>query len=323
MSEDNIKKIQYACRICGASGLFKCFTCLEMMYGTRSEFLYVKCGNCGCLQIKEYLNNIYDYYGSKYYSYAIKPKEEVSFENKIVYKQSTLLSIYKNFVLNRDLTIFKNIVPKKAAKILDIGSGSGAFLKKLKNAGYESLLGIDPFLNNEKLDCDGYTIEKKEIYDINDQYDAIILTHVFEHIPDQIRALKALRNILKNNGVIFITIPLVDSFAWHFYGTRWVQLDAPRHYYLHTRRSMNIIAAATNLCIDKIYYNSNGYQFWGSEQYKNNISMYDSRSLIIDKDKNKMFYIKTKLAWMKIASAFLNFIGKGDQALFILKKCQR
>ena len=58
----------HSCRICHESSS-KTYIAKEMMYGTRDEFEYFECENCGCLQISEIPTNLGDYYPSNYYSF--------------------------------------------------------------------------------------------------------------------------------------------------------------------------------------------------------------------------------------------------------------
>lgn len=58
----------------------------------------------------------------------------------------------------------------------------------------------------------------------------------------------------------------VDSHAWNHYREHWFQLDAPRHFYLHSLRSMQILCEKSDLRIDRVVYDSRESQFWASEQ---------------------------------------------------------
>lgn len=67
------------CRICGNDIDNREYTVRENMFHLYDEFLYFKCANCGCLQIKEYPTNISKYYPSDYYSF--RGKENTSSDN--------------------------------------------------------------------------------------------------------------------------------------------------------------------------------------------------------------------------------------------------
>src|SRR5687767_880366 len=58
------------CRICGNAASNTRHTVAEMLLGTRDKFEYLKCGECGCLQIDAYPGDISKYYPPSYYSFA-------------------------------------------------------------------------------------------------------------------------------------------------------------------------------------------------------------------------------------------------------------
>ena len=56
------------CQVCGGL-LGRSFIAREMMYGTRAEFTYTECENCGCLQLQNRPGDMSTYYPTDYYSY--------------------------------------------------------------------------------------------------------------------------------------------------------------------------------------------------------------------------------------------------------------
>ena len=59
--------------------------------------------------------------------------------------------------------------------------------------------------------------------------------------PDQ-RTFSAAHDLLNKDGVLLVRVPLSSSWAWEHYRENWVQLDAPRHLYLHSVKSMEVLA---------------------------------------------------------------------------------
>jgi SAM-dependent methyltransferase len=142
--------------------------------------------------------------------------------------------------------------------------------------------------------------------------------HSLEHIPDPERILKIAYDLLKPGGYCIIRIPTVSSYAWKNYGMKWVQLDAPRHFYLHSIKSIEILSRRTNFKLSNIIYDSTAFQFWGSEQYLQNITLTDPHSYLMN-PKNSLFSKKDILEFSKRAKE-LNAAKLGDQAVFYLKK---
>ncbi|MFT6867191.1 MAG: hypothetical protein ACJA08_002030 [Cyclobacteriaceae bacterium] len=68
------------CKVCANSKQNTEFNARVMMFGSRDEFKYLGCSECGCLQLIEIPDSLEKYYPSDYYSF--KPKKE-SIRNSI------------------------------------------------------------------------------------------------------------------------------------------------------------------------------------------------------------------------------------------------
>jgi hypothetical protein len=135
--------------------------------------------------------------------------------------------------------------------------------------------------------------------------------HSFEHVPDPINTLISVSRRLSKIGLCLIRIPTISSYAWRKYGTYWVQLDAPRHFYLH---SIN----KTNLKIDDIIWDSTSFQFWGSEQYLKNIPLRSGLSYA--DNQNKSIFSPNQIQEFEVKAKELNRNKCGDQAAFFISK---
>jgi hypothetical protein len=81
---------------------------------------------------------------------------------------------------------------------------------------------------------------------------------------------------------------------------------------------MHLIAEKTGLEIKKIVYDSDEFQFWGSEQYLKGIALREKRSLA-EGFKNSIF-TKKQINEFKKRAETLNRNVKGDHACFYLYK---
>ncbi len=201
--------------------------------------------------------------------------------------------------------------------ILDVGSGGGELLSKLKLVGFKSLIGIDPFLEKD-VDLGGVSLIKTDLDSLTDKFDFIMLNHSLEHMPDQQRVFKNLRRLINPKGTVLIRIPLVSSEAWKLYGIDWVQLDAPRHLYLHSVESVKHLAEQEGFSLEGIDYDSFAFQFWGSEQYKADIPLKnDARSFAVNPARS--IFTTKKISEFEAQSQELNKQFLGDQACFYFR----
>ena len=311
--------VEHVCRICGNSTNNRSFIAKERMLGMNDEFDYFECSNCLCIQICEIPKDIDRYYPTNYYSYR-----EPVFATKLTgiryLLKKSLAEYYSGkfsligFLLSpfyeNSFTWLKPNVVNFTSNILDIGSGTGRLLLSMKRSGYQNLTGIDPYNSEDIFYDNGVKVLKKDVFEIDDKYDLIMLHHSFEHMQNPKEILEEIRKHIEPEGTIIIRIPVANSYAWRKYHTHWVQLDAPRHFFLHTVKSMNILANECALKLSSIEYESTAFQFTGSEKYLRDIA-FSEKDTIFSKKQMKIFGKEAKR---------LNQINDGDSVCFYLKK---
>ena len=130
--------------------------------------------------------------------------------------------------------------------LLDIGCGTGDFLKECETTGW-SVAGIEPNekareLAAGKTNTDNYFQSIDELIDSKPQsFDMITLWHVLEHIPNLYDFIDKIRSVLKPEGVIVVAVPNFKSRDAKHYGSAWAAFDVPRHLWHFSRKSMDRI----------------------------------------------------------------------------------
>jgi len=293
------------------------------MFGSNEVFRYFQCASCDCLQIDDMPVDCSKYYFGDYYSYQessgdLRSRLEAVRDRYALSGRGIVGRILNNVFPNEALRSLRPLSISKETSILDVGCGAGALLHVLRGFGMKNLLGVDPFIEEDIHCSDGVEILKKEIHEVDGTFDIVMLHHSFEHMWNPSEILNAAARLLKPGGCCLIRIPVVPSHAWEHYGVNWIQIDAPRHFYLHSRKSMDLLASQSGLEVSKVVYDSTAFQFWGSEQYVMDIPMQDKRSFFVNPMKSS-FSIKQILDFSRQAKA-LNRSEQGDQAAFYLQK---
>jgi ubiquinone/menaquinone biosynthesis C-methylase UbiE len=326
------------CEICNNSTQNKSYVAREMMFGYRDEFEYFECSECGCLQIKEIPKNISKYYPKNYGSFGKLDRWLVSKDNflkSFLKRERTKYHLGQKSFVGRLVALvsevpetpifsgwdwvysFKKVNLTLDSEILDVGCGSGGLLYYLRKEGFSSLTGIDLFIENDIFSQE-VKIFKKEIAVLEQEFDFIMLHHSFEHMPQPLSVFKQLYRILKPNRYIVIRIPVASSFAWKKYGVNWVQLDPPRHFFLHTIKSIQILAGKVGFQVVDVVFDSTDFQFWASEQYLKDIPLTDISSYMLNP--NKSIFSEEDIKLFKTQASELNKKSSGDQACFYLYK---
>lgn len=79
-----------------------------------------------------------------------------------------------------------------------------------------------------------------------------------------------------------IRTPVVPCYAFRKYKEYWVQIDAPRHQFIFSKKAMEMLAEDAEFQLHDVLYDSYEIQFWGSEQYMRGIPLMDKRSYRIN-----------------------------------------
>jgi len=100
--------------------------------------------------------------------------------------------------------------------VLDAGCGDGFWMEILRDLGFKDLIGIDlslTFLNRAK--SKGLEVIQCDLSRMCfcRKFDIIILCDVLEHISDLGLALNEIYQTLKENGILYLIIPVYDSLS--------------------------------------------------------------------------------------------------------------
>jgi SAM-dependent methyltransferase len=268
------------------------------------------------------------YYPTSYYSFRERPIKRFHLIKHYA-NQPVMHAYLRTQVkwLRRILSRFRRIpddveklahMPLRLSwKILDVGCGSGERLVLLHRFGFRNLEGVDKYLHTSVTIPSAVKIWRGEMSDLKGQYDLVMSHHVFEHFDDPREALREMMRLTRPGGYIFIRMPNARSWARTLYGTYWVAWDAPRHVYVHTPESIEILAREARLDLIKIFYDSNIYQFAGSEQYVRGIFGNDARFKL---DGNGVVFSEQQVTDYQHKARELNCRGQGDWMCVVLRR---
>ncbi len=306
-------------------GHFKCLICYhenhgpvyqvkEMMFGMGEQFPYVQCNDCGTIQQLDPPEDLSSYYPDAYYSFSGLSLSSL----QVRWMKRLRFWLY----LKSGLSLFKPIYgdwlerlnARKSDSIADIGCGNGQLLYEMYATGYRHLSGFDPFIKDTVQISSAFAIYKKGLFEIRETFDVIMLHHAFEHMKEPDAAFEKIAGLLNPSGRLLIRVPVADGEAWSLFRENWVQLDAPRHYFIPSLSAMEILAKRHGLELFHVAFDSTAFQFWGSKKYQ------EGQSLHGKMDQYKSAAVDT---WgLESKAKRLNATSKGDQAAFYFRKSE-
>lgn len=187
--------------------------------------------------------------------------------------------------------------------LLDVGCGNGSAMIELKRRGWK-VTGTD-FDDNALYNArrNGLEVHLGDLKTINfpdASFDAILLSHVIEHVPNPIETLKECHRILKPNGRLIAITPNATSKGHKYFKHHWRGLEVPRHLQIFTPDSLESIGFQAGFrkskgttCLQGIYYiwdASRAHKFTGNYELPPSTTIYKIKSKI------KLFFAGIKFA---------------------------
>jgi 2-polyprenyl-3-methyl-5-hydroxy-6-metoxy-1,4-benzoquinol methylase len=127
-------------------------------------------------------------------------------------------------------------------RLLEIGCGDGSRLALFRTRGW-AVEGqdVDPKAVAAARATHGIPVHLGTLEEVafpDDAFDAVIASHVIEHVHDPVRLLKECRRILKPGAPLVLATPNFSSYGHEQFGIHWFALDPPRHLHLFGCKSL-------------------------------------------------------------------------------------
>lgn len=145
---------------------------------------------------------------------------------------------------------------REKGRILDVGCGDGRFLEAMARRGWE-VRGVETSAEGYRLARDrlGPSIWNAELGDCafpESYFDVVTLWHVLEHVAYPLELLPEVRRVLKDDGVLIIAVPDIESVEARLAGAGWFHLDLPRHLFHYSPRTLVALLERTGLKATKV-----------------------------------------------------------------------
>lgn len=118
---------------------------------------------------------------------------------------------------------------ERGSRVLDLGAGEGRLAQALAGAGHR-VTAVEPFRRVRTVPGVTDVQERIGALELPDRsFDAAVLWHVLEHLPEPLAALEQVRRWLVPGGRVLVGVPNLASLQSRLGGERWFHLDPQRH----------------------------------------------------------------------------------------------
>jgi len=195
---------------------------------------FVKCAHCGLVYINPRI--LFPVHASEEYS-------EESSEDIDFHANMRLL----DYELGEDMERVR--IFKPTGRLLEIGSGTGAFLSLSSNSGYRAV-GIEPPKNYAEYARHRFVVDvieglvggRRQSTELpRDEFDVVVMLAVIEHVLDVQKVIQNVHKLLRGGGVFYLMTPDVNSLYAHIHGLRWNHYHVCWHHQFlgkHTLRRL-------------------------------------------------------------------------------------
>lgn len=297
--------ISPACPACGSCDTKQAFE--------KDGYQYYSCKSCATLFVwpRPTATEIADFYrfGSQKFGSSLCWDEGLESHGHVLY-------IWKSLLMQAE-----NLCGK--GPLLDIGCGTGSFLKFAKSLGRNELTGIEIVPEAAEI-----ALKNKEIRVYNDDFlscelplrhfAVIALFDIIEHVIDAKDILERAFNLLKPGGALIIGTVNRQGFSLRMLGKRALTVCPPEHLTIFSRGGLVQLLNRTGFNV-KFQRSASIYlREWVRFVAMNKLSQ--SRDDGYGKFRSGLFNSKMFIAAVKTADVILNAFNIGDELYFLAQK---
>ena len=278
------------CPLCGAAGRQLYVGMTDRVFNAPGAWNMRKCPNpdCGSLwldpmPVEEDLSKLYEGYfthrspsgsdlsSSSYFRVLLESVGAAYLHTRYGYKTTSnplidkvlSLAVYLHPVWKDSLEsgVF-HLIANPGGRLLEIGCGSGAALRLMQSKGWHTT-GLDfdegAVMNARSKGLDVRLGELSAQAFADESFDAVVMSHVIEHVPAPGQLLGECLRILKNRGILVALTPNVNSAGHQQYGRYWRAFETPRHLTMFTPKSLANLAVSTGYNAVEVFTTMHGF----------------------------------------------------------------
>jgi len=246
------------CTLCGGMEFAPYFTCTDpvsailpvSVEANPRSFRYVRCVHCRLVQINPQpvpaavALRYGKTNGEDYLAY------EKANEAAFLRLQELALKDSGFFELERGIMSAN----PKGPNVLDTGCAAGSLLLTLKGRGWK-VRGVEIsgpqalYCRQRGLEVSSLSLEENHFP--AQYFDAVLASHLIEHLNNPGNFVREVRRILKPNGRLYVTTPNINGFQARLFGNAWRSAIFD-HLYLFSVKTLTLLLESAGLTVERI-----------------------------------------------------------------------
>ncbi len=235
------------CNLCGGTRHSLFTTKLGRHTGQR--FRVVRCDACGLVFVNPRLSEaenqaLYDadYFNGKGFDSSI---------NYVMLEEEERARREESLGILAKIAVLK---PGLDVRILDVGCGTGCFLKTVREAGYVRSQGLEFSTYGAELSSKnaGVRVRAGDLVSADfegETFDVINATEVIEHVRDPMAFFRKVKALLAPGGIFLYTTGNADGLYARVLGTHWPYLAPEGHLFYFSARTLGRYFAEVGLAL--------------------------------------------------------------------------
>ena len=241
---------QIACPLCGGARGSVVLRGGDHVLHEKVELTIVRCADCQLcyLNPRPLLSRLGDYYPQDYHAHRTQKGDVVGDKSSVRIRRLLLRKLYARperrpggvagavasalLALRGSDRLGAGLPVRGQGRLLDFGCGHGKLLRRMSAAGWD-VVGLDfseqavAAVRQAGLKAYQGTLPHPEIPP--QSFDAVVMEHALEHVPDPLPVLRAAREVLRPGGVLLVHVPNFQAWEVMRFGEFAIQVDLPRH----------------------------------------------------------------------------------------------
>ncbi len=224
----------------------------EFLFNTPESI--VKCRRCGLLYVNPRLDakSLAKVYSKDYFvSDADDPGVDYKAYANYISDEKVILRS-----MNRRMKKVEKYAPGKG-RVLDVGCAAAFSLLAAQQRGWEAE-GIE--YSDFCVDyarSRGFKVYQGGLDGFQAQpesFDAITMWDYLEHSCNPLEELKTCNRLLKDKGIVVLSIPNVDSWSYSLLKEKWIGFKNIEHFYFYSRKTLAQIAEMAGFKLEHSFY---------------------------------------------------------------------